>query len=85
MEIFYRTKIILAISLFLLPKLITFTHLIHHLLSYEYYNNNKSGNMVPRKCRTDTDRKKSCIRCITESVSPTLKEKIIANSVPKRS
>jgi hypothetical protein len=29
--------------------------------------------------------KKNCIRCITESVSPTGKEKIIANSVPKRS
>jgi hypothetical protein len=40
---------------------------------------------VARKCRTDTDRKKNCIRCITESVSPTWKEKIIANSAPKRS
>jgi hypothetical protein len=29
--------------------------------------------------------KKNCIRCIAESVSPTRKEKIIANSVPKRS
>jgi hypothetical protein len=44
-------------SLFLRPKLIIFTHLIHDLLSYEYYNNT-SGNTVPRKCRTDTDRKK---------------------------
>jgi hypothetical protein len=29
--------------------------------------------------------KKSCIRCITESVTLTRKEKIIANPVPKRS
>jgi hypothetical protein len=37
--------------------LIIFTHLINHLVSYEYYNN-KSGNAVARKCRTDTDKKK---------------------------
>jgi hypothetical protein len=70
MEIFCRNKIILAIFTFPLAKINYFYTLIHYLLSYEYYNN-KSGNMVPRKCRTHTDRKKSFIRCITESVSPT--------------
>jgi hypothetical protein len=58
MEIFCRNKIILAILTIPLTEIkIIFTHLTNHLLSYEYQNN-KSGNAVATKCRTDTDRKK---------------------------
>jgi hypothetical protein len=58
MEIFCRSKIILAILTFPLTEIkIIFPHIINHLLSYEH-SYNKSGNALAKKCRTDTDRKK---------------------------
>jgi hypothetical protein len=46
---------------------ILFTHLIHHLLSYEYYDN-KSANMVPRKCRTHTEKKVASVASLNQLV-----------------
>jgi hypothetical protein len=56
MENFCRNKIVVAIFTFPLAK-INYFYTLNTLLSYEYYNN-KSGNTVARKCRTDTDKKK---------------------------
>jgi hypothetical protein len=53
LNIYYNKKLLLLKCLIVLPlklkKMVAY--------SYEYYNN-KSGNTVARKCRTDTDRKK---------------------------
>jgi hypothetical protein len=70
MEIFWRNKIVLPILIIPLTEIkIIFTHLINHVL----FMNIKIINLAMRwqQNETDTDRKKSCICCITESVSPT--------------
>jgi hypothetical protein len=73
MEIFWRNKMVLPILIIPLTEIkIIFTHLINHVL----FTNIKIINLAIRWQQneideTDTDRKKSCICCITESVSPT--------------